>query len=462
MSPPQTWPGLELAPDLQLNLAQQASRADSHASPPSIKSVTSTIAGGMMSYYIGNQTGQIPGELPPPYYWWEAGAMFMTLIEYWFYTGDDSYNHVVTQALLFQTGQNDDYMPANQTKDEGNDDQVFWAYAALTAAELKFPNPPAGQPQWLALAQAVFNTQAARWDESSCGGGLRWQIFTFNNGYDYKNTISNGGFFQLAARLARYTGNQTYADWAEKMHTWITHSPLIVTTNPSSYQVYDGSSTLQNCSDADQLQWTYNYGTMISGAAYMYNYTNGSSTWQNRLSAYLTGADVFFPSQYGGNIMSEVACEVNQLCDADQPSFKAYLSRWMAVTAQLAPPFAGPILAKLRASAQGAAKQCSGGNSGAECGRRWYQSTWDGYTGVGEQMSALSVIGANLIARVQAPLTTVTGGNSSGDPSAGTGTDANEPVQVGKVTGGDKAAAGILTAVLLGGMVGGACWMVSS
>lgn len=71
-----------------------------------------------MKSYTGNQTGQIPGYLPQPYYWWEAGSMFMTLVEYWYYTGDTTYNDVTTQALLFQVGENKDYMPANQTRDE--------------------------------------------------------------------------------------------------------------------------------------------------------------------------------------------------------------------------------------------------------------------------------------------------------------------------------------------------------
>lgn len=30
--------------------------------------------------------------------------MFGSLIDYWYYTGDASYNDVVTQALLFQVG----------------------------------------------------------------------------------------------------------------------------------------------------------------------------------------------------------------------------------------------------------------------------------------------------------------------------------------------------------------------
>jgi mannan endo-1,6-alpha-mannosidase len=40
------------------------------------------------------------------------------LIDYWYLTGDDAHNVVVDQALLFQTGPNNDYMPPNQTKSE--------------------------------------------------------------------------------------------------------------------------------------------------------------------------------------------------------------------------------------------------------------------------------------------------------------------------------------------------------
>ena len=78
-------------------------------------------------------------------------------------------------------------MPPNQTKSEGNDDQVFWAFAALSAAELKFPPPGGDYPSWVAMGQAVFNLQTTRWDNHFCGGGLRWQIFPLNPGYNYKN-----------------------------------------------------------------------------------------------------------------------------------------------------------------------------------------------------------------------------------------------------------------------------------
>ncbi|OCK84769.1 glycoside hydrolase family 76 protein [Lepidopterella palustris CBS 459.81] len=425
--------------------------------PDSIKAAASITAYGMMKYYQGNLTGQIPGLLPGPYYWWEAGAMFGQMVDYWYYTQDDTYNNVVCDALLFQVGPDRDYMPPNQTKDEGNDDQVFWAFAALSAAENNFPNPLPPQPQWLALAQAVFNRQVSRWDKDFCGGGLRWQIYSFNNGYDYKNSISNGGFFLLAARLARYTGNQTYADWAEKMYDWCAQSPLL----SADYHVYDGSSVSNNCSDADHHIWSYNYGVFIAGAAYMYNYTNGSTIWHDRVLGFTkTALANFFPiSLGGGNIMIEIGCEVEGTCNVDQPSFKAYLARWFAITTQLAPFTYSLIMPKLRASAQGAAKQCSGGTDGVTCGRHWYQDTWDGTYGVGEQMSAMSVISAMMLDVAPPPLSIATGGSSKGDPNAGTGSAKTLSPDGRPITATDKIGAGVMTVALLLFMIGGA-WLI--
>lgn len=241
-----------------------------------------------MKYYTGNETGDVPGNLPNPYYWWEAGAVFGAMVEYFYYTGDDQYNEITTQALLFQVGPNRDYMTPNQTKTEGNDDQGFWGMAVMSAAETKYPDPFPDQPQWLALAQAVFNSQALRWDTEFCNGGLRWQIFPFNTGYDYKNTISMGCFFNLAARLAMYTGNQTYADWAEKAWDWTESVGFIKTPE---YYFFDGGHTPLNCTDINRIQWSYNPAVFLLGAANMYNFVSWAlGGFQSILESLLTQA----------------------------------------------------------------------------------------------------------------------------------------------------------------------------
>lgn len=240
----------------------------------SVTSAAKTIADSIMSTYNGTEPGQIPGLFTGPYYWWESGLVWDGLVNYWALTGDDSYNDIVNQALSWQVGSGNNYMPVNQTKAEGNDDQSTWALAAMTAAEQGFPNPSvegSSNLTWAQLAENVFNEQAARWDQQTCGGGVRWQIFTFNAGYSYKNSLTNGNFYQLAARLALYTGNSTYSDWAQRVLTWSTQSGLI---SNETGAVYDGFDTTTNCSQANHIQWTSSTGTYLSGASYLQNYVS--------------------------------------------------------------------------------------------------------------------------------------------------------------------------------------------
>jgi hypothetical protein len=166
--------------------------------PDNIRTAASAVAWDMLQYYHGNESGNEVGILPGPppagdYYWWEAGAMWGTLIDYWFLTGDSTYNNLTIEAMQAQTGNHHDYQPTSVTLSLGNDDQGFWGLSAMLAAENNFPNPPEDRPGWLALAQGVFNTQADpdRHDDT-CGGGMRWQIPLTNIGYDYKNSTFTG------------------------------------------------------------------------------------------------------------------------------------------------------------------------------------------------------------------------------------------------------------------------------
>jgi mannan endo-1,6-alpha-mannosidase len=166
--------------------------------------------------------------------------------------------------------------------------------------------------------------------------------------------------------------------------------------------------------------------------------------------------------------MYEQACEdVNTVgtCDTDQQSFKAYLSRWMAATAKLVPSTASYILPLLQNSAAAAAAQCDGGATGEVCGEHWTAgSAYDGTAGVGQQMSALSVIQGLLIEQAPALVTNSTGGTSVGNAAAGGGSSSSggsSGTAITPATGGDKAGAGILTALVLCGLLAGVWFMVS-
>jgi len=426
-------------------------------SQDSLKAAAKDAADAVLSMYVGNQPGQVPGIFLPvdKYYWWLGGATWNAYIDYWRYTGDTSYNDIVTQALLFQVGPNRDYMPPNQTSSEGNDDHGFWGLAAMTAAEANFPNPPSDQPQWLALSQAVFNLMAGNWDNATCNGGLRWQIFPFNKGYDYKNSISNGCLFHLAARLARYTGNATYANWATTTFNWMQTIQLMT----SDFSVHDGAD-VPDCTKIDYIQWTYNNGQFLAGSAFMYNYTNGDPYWKNNVDQLLANTfSKFFTNP--ANILFEPACEVTQTCNTDQTSFKGFLASYLAYVSQMAPYTAAQIYPYLATSAIAAGATCSGVGAGMTCSMQWTLGHYDGRErGVGEQLSLLNVVNSNLVKFTGAPVTHDSGGTSVGDPNAGS---TGNPVigSVTPATTGDKALAGVLTgscAILLG--LGG--WLMIS
>jgi mannan endo-1,6-alpha-mannosidase len=189
--------------------------------------------------------------------------------------------------------------------------------------------------------------------------------------------------------------------------------------------------------------------------------TNGSSVWRERVEGLLNHTDIYFQN----GIMYEQACEqVNTVgtCDTDQQSFKAYLSRWMAATTKIAPFTAAYSLPLLASSATAAALQCDGGTDGTTCGEHWTdKSTYDGIYGLGQQMSALSVIQSNLITQAPELVTNDTGGTSVGNAAAGSGSSGDSATVITPATGADRAGAGILTALLLAGVLGGVFFMVT-
>ncbi|KAJ5091444.1 hypothetical protein NUU61_006314 [Penicillium alfredii] len=418
------------------------------------------IAKPMMKFYHENETEGIPGKLTDT--WYVAGSMFMTWIQYWSVSNVDTYNDVVQHDLMFQSGRDYNYFDSNYSQWLGNDDQMFWGLATITASETEFKEV-SGKPSWTSLAAAVFNMQIGRWDMTSCGGGERWQIWPIQNGYAMKNAISNGGLFALGARLARFTKNETYVQWADKIWDWSQESPIL---NNETYFICDSTSSLDNCAKGDHTQWTYNYGTYLLGAAYMYNYTKGDdrAKWEKRVDGLLeTTFKTFYPKQYGGNVLSDITCEPVNKCDRNQLCFKGYLSMWLATTAILVPSTRDKITPKLQGSLEAVAKICSG-ESDNLCGLRWYDDHWDGTKGLEVQMAALGAVSSvlMLLSEGKGPSNVDSNPDAKEAPIDTGGGNKDSDISTRPITTGDKAGAWILT-VLTGGLAaGGVTWLLKA
>jgi mannan endo-1,6-alpha-mannosidase len=324
------------------------------------------------------------------------------MLDYSHYTSDTSYDAVITQALLSQVGPYFDFVDPLYAGSEGNDDQAFWAFSILDAAERNWPQPDDSIPPWLTIAENIWNTMVLRWDTTTCGGGLHWQIYADNpNGLDYKNSVSNGGFFQISARLARATGNQTYFRWAEKVWDWSQRIGFI----DKDFNVPDGASSSKDCKEINPVSFSYSQGIYMYGAAILFNYTNGDKSWENRTNGLLQASRSYFsPFPNATNIMYEHACEQVDSCNTDMKSFKGYLSRFMAAATLVMPSTLHDVQELLNDSAVAAAKACSGGDNGTVCGEKWYVGGYDGNTGLGQQMTALETVQALLAFNAQPPL----------------------------------------------------------
>jgi mannan endo-1,6-alpha-mannosidase len=259
----------------------------------------------------------------------------------------------------------------------------------MSAAEYGFPEPANAPASYLEVTDNCFKNIMSRWDTATCGGGLKWQIYPENAyGYNYKNSISNGAAFALAARLARFTGKSEYSDWAAKIYDWTKKVGLI----GSNFEVFDGTDDKTNCATvSDKTEWTYNNAMFLHGSAFMYDVTK-DNTWKDRTDGFLNRAGKFFdnPNSAQG-VMFEVCEPSTKGCNIDQQSFKAYLARWMAKTAILVPSTKDKINNYLTKSAVGASKACSGGSDGKTCGSKWYAGSSDNISGLGQQLSALEV-----------------------------------------------------------------------
>ncbi|KAK3113878.1 hypothetical protein LTR53_008395 [Teratosphaeriaceae sp. CCFEE 6253] len=366
----------------------------------SIRQAAATISGGLYAYHDPNATtGQFTQ--PEPWFWWLSGAGWTALIDYTVYTNDTSYTSDIHSALSQNLGANYDFAPAEQSGWEANDDQVYWVYSALTAMEYDFPPLPCKVAanntigkctnSWYAVAAHAFDDFVLRWeiDSETCGGGLKWQYDPKAKGWNYKNAVTNGGFFQTAARLARYSGNQTYADWATKVWNWSVTTGLV----GADYHVFDGMGDADeaNCTSVDHDEWSYNIASYLHGAAHMYAFTN-DSTWETVVRGLVTTANstFFTPSANATGVMYEQMCEKRALCSTDQSSFKGSLANWLGKTAALVPSVVQDVTALLVSSARGAAASCSGTNG--TCGTRWYVGGYDGQTGFGQELSALDAV----------------------------------------------------------------------
>lgn len=171
----------------------------------------------------------------------------------------------------------------------------------------------------------------------------------------------------------------------------------------------------------------------------------------------------FFLPQHGG-VITDWQCEASNQCykDANGPLFKGLTVSWLADISLIIPSLAETILPKLQVSAEGAANSCTG-NGQNLCGNRWYGG-YDGQNSMENAISGsqmMSAVMVKFLGSSSKPVSTATGGNGTSEPHNGTGQNSqnSDSAMLSSITTADRAGAGILTVLLVAGVVGGSVFL---
>jgi mannan endo-1,6-alpha-mannosidase len=97
------------------------------------------------------------------------------MLDYVFLTSDHQWDEDIRDIILYNVYPSKTFQyPPGYAGDLSYEDRIgqcSWGLAAMQAAEQNFPNPAKREPQWLALAQDVFNRLREEWlDLNICRG----------------------------------------------------------------------------------------------------------------------------------------------------------------------------------------------------------------------------------------------------------------------------------------------------
>lgn len=98
--------------------------------------------------------------------------------------------------------------------------------------------------------------------------------------------IANACYFNIGARLARYTDNSTYADLANRTWNLITDLGYI----SDKWDVYDGAH-LPDCTNINKAQFSYNAAMLLQGAAFLYNFVRFLSSFKRHYPIQMSRGD---------------------------------------------------------------------------------------------------------------------------------------------------------------------------
>ncbi|KAJ7578263.1 glycoside hydrolase family 76 protein [Mycena floridula] len=249
----------------------------------------SVAAANLQSTYFANG-GYINGQQP-----WIGAVDAYYLMQIDGLAGTNNYGGVINTVFNDWFGQLDN--------GQSYDDVQWVALAYLRAGQ--FDN-----------AKKYYNFASVAVDASFCGGGLYW-----SGARNYKNAITNELYMALSGYMYDTLGDATYLSNLQSTWNWLKSTPM----RGSNGLFNDGLNSA--CGNNGQTQWTYNQGVILVGLAYLYKHTGDETAVT---SAFSIMDSVIASLTVNGGLREGCESTTQNLCNADQQTFKGILAYYMA------------------------------------------------------------------------------------------------------------------------------------
>ena len=245
--------------------------------------------------------------------WWNAANAITALADYTRATNDQRYQDVFANTFALAQHTSAGFL------NRYYDDEGWWALAWIDAYDLTH------RPQYLQMADSIFNDMRGGWDDT-CSGGIWW-----NKDRKYKNAIANELFLSVAAHLLLRAQadhqRAEYLRWAQREWLWFSRSGII----NSSHQINDGLDA--HCQNNHQTTWTYNQGVILGGLSELFRQTHDSALL-DEANAIAAATLSNSPLVDAHGILHE-PCEPD--CGGDGTQFKGIFMRNLVLLQKVAP-----------------------------------------------------------------------------------------------------------------------------
>ena len=138
---------------------------------------------------------------------------------------------------------------------------------------------------WLNVGKDIFKFMMTGYD-TVASGGLYWE----EGNKKSKNTCSNGPGIILALQLYKATNNKTYIDTALLLYNWVNQN-----LKSTGGLYYDNLNLIKKT--VDKRLYSYNTGTMLQSAVYLYECTNDKKYLQEAISIADSSVKYFLSSK---------------------------------------------------------------------------------------------------------------------------------------------------------------------